>query len=181
MSHQQPHRVGDLVEELDTPALIVCLDKLEENVARMKRSMEKYPKVAVRPHVKTHKCPDIARMQVNTTRCLHATPSPPPPPPMNPQSLHASPTCCNMTLNFAYKDINIYKTCSPAPQVSCIGSPCRHVEVASSLDVYSVLSICVLLCIRIKVVQRTIKISLAICVTAFISHHNITQPMTEPC
>lgn len=109
MSYQQPHRVGDLVEELDTPALVVCLDKLEENVARMRRSMEKYPKVAVRPHVKTHKCPDIARMQVIPhVACTH------PPSPHEPSTTH-TPTgavpvviCCNRTLTFAYSYTDKY-------------------------------------------------------------------------
>jgi hypothetical protein len=63
-SYPKPCRIGDLVEEVDTPALVVCLDQLEENFSRMKKAMAKYPGIALRPHVKTHKCPDIAKLQV---------------------------------------------------------------------------------------------------------------------
>ena len=49
--------------DLDTPALCVDLDKLEQNIATMRtRLAEK--KIASRPHGKTHKCPAIAKLQM---------------------------------------------------------------------------------------------------------------------
>ncbi len=48
--------------ELDTPALLVDLDVLESNVARM-RDMAAEAGLRCRPHSKTHKSPVVARMQ----------------------------------------------------------------------------------------------------------------------
>ena len=48
--------------DLPTPALVVDLDKLEANVKHMAGRMKKLG-VALRPHVKTHKCVEIGRMQ----------------------------------------------------------------------------------------------------------------------
>ncbi|MEW5974245.1 MAG: D-TA family PLP-dependent enzyme [Acidobacteriota bacterium] len=51
------------IEELDTPAVIVDLDVMEQNI----RSLAEYCKqhsLNLRPHTKTHKMPEIARMQV---------------------------------------------------------------------------------------------------------------------
>ena len=47
--------------ELDTPALYVDLDALERNIRRMQEQCLGW-NVALRPHVKTHKIPEIARM-----------------------------------------------------------------------------------------------------------------------
>ena len=49
--------------ELDTPALCVDLDKLEQNLATMRKKLAA-TNVASRPHAKTHKCPAIARLQL---------------------------------------------------------------------------------------------------------------------
>ena len=49
--------------DLPTPALIVDIDKLEANVAQM-ADYAKQAGVSLRPHVKTHKTPEIARRQV---------------------------------------------------------------------------------------------------------------------
>ncbi|MGE5139760.1 MAG: alanine racemase, partial [Rudaea sp.] len=49
--------------DLDTPALVVELDKLERNIARMQRIADE-ARVKLRPHVKTHKTPAIAIKQV---------------------------------------------------------------------------------------------------------------------
>lgn len=49
--------------DLDTPALCVDLDKLEQNISTM-RSRLSVTKIASRPHAKTHKCPAIARLQL---------------------------------------------------------------------------------------------------------------------
>ena len=50
--------------ELDTPALLVDLDALEANIAVMERTVRANG-IAARPHAKTHKCPAIARMQLD--------------------------------------------------------------------------------------------------------------------
>ncbi len=50
--------------ELDTPALCVDLDLLETNLARMQAAVGAAG-IASRPHAKTHKCPEIARMQLD--------------------------------------------------------------------------------------------------------------------
>ncbi len=52
--------------DLDTPALYVDLDVLEHNIARMQEQCRAWG-VALRPHVKTHKIPEIARLQVVST------------------------------------------------------------------------------------------------------------------
>ena len=51
------------VEELDTPAVVVDMDVMEENI----RSLAAYCKqhnLNLRPHTKTHKIPAIAKLQV---------------------------------------------------------------------------------------------------------------------
>ena len=50
--------------DLDTPALYVDLDVLERNIARMQQQCRAWG-VELRPHVKTHKIPEIAQMQLD--------------------------------------------------------------------------------------------------------------------
>lgn len=65
---QKPCRIGDDVSDIETPALLVCLDRLEANIRKMQTTMsQNYPGVSVRPHAKTHKSPGIARLQVRTS------------------------------------------------------------------------------------------------------------------
>ena len=49
--------------DLDTPALVLDLDKLEQNIAAMRASLAG-TKVGARPHAKTHKSADIAKLQL---------------------------------------------------------------------------------------------------------------------
>ncbi len=49
--------------QLDTPSLLVDIDVLEHNIAEM-QEVARATRVRLRPHTKTHKCPDIARMQL---------------------------------------------------------------------------------------------------------------------
>jgi len=49
--------------DLDTPAVYVDLDALERNIARMAEQSRRWG-VTLRPHTKTHKIPEIARMQL---------------------------------------------------------------------------------------------------------------------
>jgi D-serine deaminase-like pyridoxal phosphate-dependent protein len=52
------------LEELDTPALTADLDAVERNIARMQRYCDAHG-LALRPHIKTHKLPELARLQVD--------------------------------------------------------------------------------------------------------------------
>ncbi len=58
-----PARPGDCLAEVDTPALILDLDRFDANVARMRDAAAGYD-VRLRPHAKSHKCAEIARRQI---------------------------------------------------------------------------------------------------------------------
>jgi len=57
-----PAAVGDRLEEVDTPALILDLDSFERNLSTLNESVK--GKVRVRPHAKMHKCPEVAKRQI---------------------------------------------------------------------------------------------------------------------
>ncbi len=61
--HRRPAQPGDRLRDVDTPALILDLDKFDTNVERLMRAVKPYG-VRVRPHAKSHKCVAIARRQV---------------------------------------------------------------------------------------------------------------------
>jgi len=50
-------------DEIPTPALLLDVDRFERNIARMAAHVRAAGK-ALRPHAKTHRCPEIARRQV---------------------------------------------------------------------------------------------------------------------
>lgn len=50
--------------ELETPALLIERAILDENVAAMQRIADSKG-VALRPHAKTHKLPELAQLQVD--------------------------------------------------------------------------------------------------------------------
>ncbi len=54
---------GVPADQLDTPALLVDLDALERNIQKMADFFAGRP-AALRPHTKTHKCPQIALRQM---------------------------------------------------------------------------------------------------------------------
>ncbi len=58
-----PARLGQRLEEVDTPALILDLDAFESNIRALNAALSGR-KVRVRAHAKTHKCPEIALRQV---------------------------------------------------------------------------------------------------------------------
>src|SRR5882672_8641928 len=58
-----PASVGTPLDDIDTPALVVDLDALEGNIARMAQAMEGSA-ARLRPHAKSHKCAEIARRQI---------------------------------------------------------------------------------------------------------------------
>ena len=48
---------------VDTPALVIDLDVVERNIAAMQAHADAHG-VALRPHVKTHKLPQLAHLQL---------------------------------------------------------------------------------------------------------------------
>src|SRR4051794_39212971 len=58
-----PASVGQRLEDVDTPALILELDAFEKNLATLAEAVKPHA-VRVRTHAKTHKCAEIARRQV---------------------------------------------------------------------------------------------------------------------
>src|SRR5437773_10030880 len=50
-------------DDIPTPALLLDLDRFERNVHRMAEHVARHGK-QLRPHAKTHKCPEIARRQI---------------------------------------------------------------------------------------------------------------------
>jgi D-serine deaminase-like pyridoxal phosphate-dependent protein len=62
MSQRPPAAVGQRIEEVDTPALILDLDAFEKNLETLTRAVA--GRVRVRAHAKTHKCPEIAKRQI---------------------------------------------------------------------------------------------------------------------
>ena len=58
-----PARIGDAVDDVDTPALVVDLDAFERNLDLMANAA-RGTGIALRPHAKAHKCPDIAQLQI---------------------------------------------------------------------------------------------------------------------
>jgi D-serine deaminase-like pyridoxal phosphate-dependent protein len=58
-----PADIGAPVSDIDTPALIIELDALDRNIAKM-AEFSRAKGVRVRPHAKTHKAPAIALRQI---------------------------------------------------------------------------------------------------------------------
>ncbi|HKY54688.1 MAG TPA: D-TA family PLP-dependent enzyme [Anaerolineales bacterium] len=52
------------VDELETPVPVVDIDRLEANISRLQSYLDEHG-IANRPHIKTHKIPAIAQMQMN--------------------------------------------------------------------------------------------------------------------
>src|SRR4029453_11045175 len=50
-------------DEIPTPALLLDVDRFERNLARMAAHVHKAGK-NLRPHAKTHRCPEIAKRQI---------------------------------------------------------------------------------------------------------------------
>jgi D-serine deaminase-like pyridoxal phosphate-dependent protein len=51
------------IQDLETPVVVVDLDKLEANIAKLQTYLSSHG-IANRPHIKTHKIPEIAHMQI---------------------------------------------------------------------------------------------------------------------
>lgn len=52
------------VPEIETPGVLVDVDRLHSNIQRV-RDIAASRQVSLRPHIKTHKCPEIGRLQLN--------------------------------------------------------------------------------------------------------------------
>ncbi len=52
------------VDELDTPVPVVDMDIMEANISRLQTYLDEH-KIANRPHIKTHKIPAIAQLQMD--------------------------------------------------------------------------------------------------------------------
>ena len=52
------------VDELETPVPVVDIDRLESNISRLQSYLDEHG-IANRPHIKTHKIPAIAQMQMD--------------------------------------------------------------------------------------------------------------------
>jgi len=52
------------VDELETPVPVVDIDRLENNISRLQTYLDEH-NIANRPHIKTHKIPAIAKMQMD--------------------------------------------------------------------------------------------------------------------
>ena len=52
------------VHDLETPAVLIDMDRVARNIARMQARCDALG-LALRPHIKTHKIPAIARMQID--------------------------------------------------------------------------------------------------------------------
>src|SRR5260370_13244813 len=63
MTTRPPAEIGMTLDEVDTPALIVDLDRFERNLPRLAERIAGTG-VRARPHAKTPKCPVIAFNQV---------------------------------------------------------------------------------------------------------------------
>ena len=56
------------INQLDTPALLIDLDRVETNLQQMQQRADRCG-VALRPHIKTHKIPELALKQVQLGAC----------------------------------------------------------------------------------------------------------------
>src|SRR3954471_24986155 len=55
--------IGMPLAEVDTPCLMLDLDAFERNLKRLPDSLSGKP-IRLRPHAKSHKCPEIALRQI---------------------------------------------------------------------------------------------------------------------
>ncbi len=63
MPRVPPARPGMVLADVDTPALILDLDAFEHNLNKLNESIAGR-KILLRPHAKSHKCPEIALRQI---------------------------------------------------------------------------------------------------------------------
>ncbi len=63
-----PAAIGDLLTDVDTPAIILDSDALDFNIRKMvelvRENSAPGQDIKIRPHVKAHKCPQLALRQI---------------------------------------------------------------------------------------------------------------------
>lgn len=64
VGYDVPARPGDPLAAIQTPALLIDLDAFDRNLERLRTAAEAMG-VRLRPHAKTHKSADIARLQID--------------------------------------------------------------------------------------------------------------------
>lgn len=57
-----PASIGQRLEDVDTPALVLDLDVFEKNLLTLKNAVG--GRLRIRPHAKTHKCPEVGKRQI---------------------------------------------------------------------------------------------------------------------
>jgi 3-hydroxy-D-aspartate aldolase len=57
-----PATIGQRLEDVDTPALVLDLDVFEKNLLTLKNAVG--GRLRIRPHAKTHKCPEVGKRQI---------------------------------------------------------------------------------------------------------------------
>ena len=62
--HRHQRVLNRLVDRVDTPAPIVLADVMQRNIDRMQGFAAEH-NLELRPHVKTHKCVEVGRRQVD--------------------------------------------------------------------------------------------------------------------
>jgi D-serine deaminase-like pyridoxal phosphate-dependent protein len=63
VSQPAPAKIGERLEDVDTPALILDLAAFEKNQTTLFDLVK--GRVRVRPHAKTHKCPEVGKRQID--------------------------------------------------------------------------------------------------------------------
>src|SRR5258706_14821872 len=63
MNSQPAAQIGMPLAEVDTPCLMLELDAFERNLQRLPDSL-RGRNIRLRPHAKSHKCPEIALRQI---------------------------------------------------------------------------------------------------------------------
>jgi 3-hydroxy-D-aspartate aldolase len=110
--------IGQALEEVDTPALILDLDVFENNLSVLSESL-RGKRVRVRPHAKTHKCPEIAKRQL---------------------AAGAVGVCCQKVseaealLEGGIEDILISNEVVGAPKIARLAELCRHARIGVCVD-----------------------------------------------
>lgn len=64
MQSRRPAEPGMTVDQIQTPAIIVDLDALDDNIAFLASRVAQTPGVSATPHAKAHKCVEIAQRQI---------------------------------------------------------------------------------------------------------------------
>ena len=54
---------AEWLEQLETPCIVINMEKTKENIWKMQREADEYG-CKLRPHIKTHKMPLFAKMQL---------------------------------------------------------------------------------------------------------------------